>query len=140
MAVTFRLFAYGTFLPDEADHEIIAGATHVGPGKTATGYTLVEVNAFAGMIVGGEGHVCGELFDVEYDTLARCDKFRDHPNLYHRLEIEMADGTTAHSYLMHANQVRGKRRIREGDWRTRFKGERPTAGAFVNWSKDRYRR
>jgi gamma-glutamylcyclotransferase (GGCT)/AIG2-like uncharacterized protein YtfP len=140
MGVTFRLFVYGTFLPEESDHEVIAGGAHVGPARTAQGFTLVELNALAGMIEGGEGHVSGELYEVEYDTLAACDKKRDHPNLYHRAEIDLEDGSRAHTYVMHANQVRGKRRVKDGDWRERFKGERPTAGAFVNWSKSRYRR
>lgn len=139
VAVTFPLFVYGTFLPGEADHEVIDGATHVGPAKTRIGYTLVEVNALACMIEGGEGAVVGELYEVEYDVLAACDQKRDHPRLYHRVEVELEDGTKAHTFLMHPNQVRGKRRVKDGDWRGRFKGERPTAGNFVNWAKSRYR-
>lgn len=140
MAVTFRLFVYGTFLPEEADHEIIAAGKHVGPTKTAPGYQLIELNTLAGMIAGGEGSVVGELYEVEYPILAACDKKRDHPNLYHRVEIELEDGTLAHTFLMHANQVRGKRRVKDGDWRKRLAAEeRPTAGNFVNWAKSRYR-
>lgn len=140
MAVTFRLFVYGTFLPDEADHELLVGAKHVGSARTRPGYTLVELNTFAGMIAGGDGAVVGEIYEVEYATLAACDKKRDHPHLYHRADIELEDGTKAHTYLMHSNQVRGKRRVKDGDWRARFKGERPTAGPFVHWAKSRYRR
>ena len=140
MAVSFRLFVYGTFLHGEAEHELIEKATHVGPARTADGFQLVELNALAGLIVGGEGSVAGELYEVTYDVLAACDKKRDHPRLFHREEITLSDGTTAHTFLMHANQVRGKRRVKDGDWRARFKGERPTAGNFVNWAKDRYRR
>ncbi len=140
MAVTFRLFVYGTFLPGEAEHDVLEGATHVGPVRTAKGYRLVELNALASMIAGGDETVAGELFEVEYPVLAKCDKRRDHPNLFHREEIELEDGSKAHTFLMHNNQVRGKRRVKEGDWRSRFKGERPTAGNFVNWAKSRYRR
>jgi gamma-glutamylcyclotransferase (GGCT)/AIG2-like uncharacterized protein YtfP len=140
MAVTFKLFVYATFLEGEADHEIIADGTLVGPAKTAKGYRLVEVNALGGMIEGGDEAVVGELYEVEYDTLAACDKKRDHPHLFHRVEIDLEDGTRAHTFLMHSNQVRGKRRVKDGDWRARFKGERPTAGNFVNWAKSRYRR
>ncbi len=140
MAVTFRLFVYGTFLPGETDHDVIAGANNTGPAETAKGFTLVEINALAGMIEGGDGAVVGEVFEVEYETLAACDRKRDHPHLYHRAEIEMADGRHAHTFLMHTNQVRGKRRVKDGDWRSRFKGERPTAGPFANWAKSRYRR
>ncbi len=141
MAVLFPLFVYGTFLPEEVDHEIIAGGTHVGPAETAKGYTLVEVGALGSMIKSGEGTVKGELFEVPYAILAACDKHRDHPNLYHRVEIDLADGTRAHTYLMHSNQVRGKRRVKDGDWRARFAGgDRPEAGNFVNWAKSRYRR
>ncbi len=140
MAVTFRLFAYGTLLPEEADHQLLEGAVSLGPIRTKEGYTLVELNALAGMIAGGDGSVLGELFEVSYDTLARCDEHRDHPRLYHRAEIELEDGSRAHAYLMHPNQVRGKRRLKDGDWRARFKRELPTAGPFVHWAKSRYRR
>ena len=92
MAVMFPLFVYGTFLPEEADHEIIAAGKHIGPAETTKGYTLVEIGALGSMIKSGEGTVKGELFEVPYEILAACDRKRDHPNLYHRVEIDLADG------------------------------------------------
>jgi gamma-glutamylcyclotransferase (GGCT)/AIG2-like uncharacterized protein YtfP len=140
-AATFRLFAYGTFLPGEVDHEVIAAARHLGPARTAQGYTLVELNAFAGLLEEKEGgQVAGEVYELAYETLDACDKRRDHPRRYRRKTIPLEDGTTAEAYLILPEQALGRRRLRAGDWRSRFKKERPEAGPFVRWARDRNRR
>lgn len=138
--VTFLLFAYGNFLPGEADHELIADQQHVGTARTADGFTLFELNAFAGMVAGGEGHVVGELYEIDHACLTACDKRRGHPSRYHRQEIALEDGRRAHAYLLHPEQARARRRIKHGDWRKRFERERPEAGPFVRWAKGRYSR
>jgi len=45
----------------------------------------------------------------------------------------------AHTYLMTADQVRGKRRLAHGDWRKRFAPPvtRRAGGAFVDWARNR---
>jgi gamma-glutamylcyclotransferase (GGCT)/AIG2-like uncharacterized protein YtfP len=138
--VRFRLFAYGNFMRGESDHALLEGAEFLGEVRTRPGYTLVEVGPMAGLLVGGLGSVAGELYAIVYATLAACDTKRDHPRLYHRDVIELDDGSEAHAYLFHADQVRGKRRVRDGIWRRRFAGrQREDAGPFVSWSRSRYR-
>jgi hypothetical protein len=61
--------------------------------------------------------------------------------LFERIEIELADGTRAEAYVMPAHRVRGKRRIRSGNWRKRF-GDGPgglRAGPLVEWARSRRR-
>ena len=140
MAVTFLLFAYGNFLPDEVDHDLLTAAKPLGPAQSAAGYTLVELNAFAGMLEGGAGHVVGQLYEIDHDCLVACDKRRDHPSRYHRKEIALSDGRRAHAYLLHPEQATGRRRVRNGDWKKRFQSERPDPGAFVTWAKSRHSR
>jgi gamma-glutamylcyclotransferase (GGCT)/AIG2-like uncharacterized protein YtfP len=140
MAVTFLLFAYGNFLPNEVDHALIADCEDLGPAASAEGYTLVELNAFAGMLTGGARHVVGRLYRIDHACLAACDKRRDHPNRYHREEILLADGQRAHAYLLHPEQARGRRRVKNGDWQKRFQSGRPEPGAFVSWAKSRHSR
>lgn len=122
MATTtrFRLFAYGNFREGEADHQLLAGAEKLGQVSTKTGYTLIELGPLAGMIEGGLGAVVGELYSVDYPTLSACDKKRDHPRLFRRTTVVLADGSDAHAYLLDPDQVRGRRRVRGGDWRRRF--------------------
>lgn len=138
--VTFRLFVYGTFLPGEREHDLIAKSVSRGPAKTAKGYTLVETRALAGLLEGGEGDVVGELWEVTYEVLRACDKRRDHPVLYERKDVKLSDGTVAHAYVLRQEQAKGLRRIKHGDWKHRFSVTRPEPGALVQWAKSRYRR
>ncbi|MBX3126948.1 MAG: gamma-glutamylcyclotransferase [Polyangiaceae bacterium] len=134
-SVSFRLFVYGTFLSGEREHDVIAQATPHGTVKTAPGYTLVEVRALAGLLQGGDSAVTGELWEVSYAVLSACDKRRDHPALYVRQDVRLADGSVAHAYFLRREQARGLRRIRGGDWRQRFAVERPADGAWARWAK-----
>lgn len=136
----FRLFAYGTFMKGEREHELIAGSVSVGPARTAKGFTLVESRALAGLVEGGDGQVVGELYELEYEMLRACDKRRDHPVLFERKEIALEDGSLAHSYVLRQDQARGLRRIRGGDWRQRFSVPKPEGGALVEWARNRHRR
>lgn len=139
----YRLFVYGTLLPEEADHELLARAEALGPAQTKPIYKLVELGASAGLIEGGDTTVVGELYEVDVTTLAACDVKREHPVLYLRMAVELSDGSVAQSYFLRAEQTRGRRRIRGGDWRQRFAPQRPAgaeAGPFVRWSKSRYSR
>jgi gamma-glutamylcyclotransferase (GGCT)/AIG2-like uncharacterized protein YtfP len=136
----FPLFVYGTFLPGERDHETLAGAERIGEARTRDGYTLVEVGPLAGLIEGGMGAVAGELWSVEYTTLSACDVKRDHPRLFRRKDVVLSDGSVAHAYFLDPEQVRGKRRIRGGDWRRRFEAKSPEPGPLVRWARARHSR
>lgn len=138
--VTFRLFAYGTFMKGEREHDLLAGSTSLGSARTAKGYTLVETRALAGMLDTGDADVVGELYEVVYEVLRACDKRRDHPVLYERKDVKLADGSIAHAYCLRQDQARGLRRIKSGDWRQRFAVGKPEGGAFVQWAKGRHRR
>ncbi|GMV15294.1 MAG: gamma-glutamylcyclotransferase [Sorangiineae bacterium PRO1] len=133
--VTFRLFVYGTFLSGEREHDVIAKAKCHGVVKTARGYSLVEARAMAGLLEGGDSEVTGELWEVGYDVLNACDKRRDHPALYIRRDVRLADGSVAHAYFLRHEQARGLRRIRSGDWRQRFAVAKPASGAWGRWAK-----
>ena len=139
--VRFRLFVYATLLEGEPEHDWLETAISLGPVRTASGYALVELGALGGLIETGDGSVVGELYEVVYDTLAHCDTKRDHPNLFHRKDVRLADDSVAHCYFLHLNQTRGRRRVRDGDWRQRFAPrKRPEAGPFVTWAKGRHSR
>lgn len=144
MIEPLRLFVYGTMLPGERDAAQLAGAVALGPARTAEGYGLVEVGPLAGLVEGGAGSVIGELFNVDQAQMRALDRQPQHPNLFHRKPVRLDDGTTAEAFLLFADQVRGKRRIRGGDWRGRFQIRRPgelhEAGPLVSWARDRHRR
>lgn len=135
----FRLFVYGTMLSGEPDAPLLEQATLIGPARTAAKYHLVELGPNAGLLEGGLVSIVGELYEVSPQVLAGCDLKREHPVLYLRKRVELEDGE-AYAYFLRNEQTVGRRRIRGGDWKARFKGERPEAGAFVRWARDRYRR
>ena len=136
----FRLFVYGTLLPGEADASLLEGATHLGPARTQPKYHLIELGPNAALLEGGLVSVVGELYEVSPQILAACDLKREHPVLYLRKRVELEDGSEAYAYFLRSEQTVGRRRLKGGDWKSRFQGDRPEAGAFVRWARDRYRR
>ena len=134
------MFFYGTLLPGERDHGLLANAVLLGPALTEPLYQLVELNVYAALIPEGKHSVHGELYDVDLETRRRIDVARQVPILFQRAKIRLADGSEAETYLMNADQVRGKRRLAHGDWRKRFAPtlERQAPGQFVSWTRTRF--
>ncbi len=135
-----RLFIYGTLLPGERDHALLAAAELLGPAQSEPRFQLVELNVYAALIPDGAVAVHGELYAVDLQTRRAIDVARQVPILFQRETIRLADGTDAETYLMTPDQVRGKRRLAHGDWRKRFAPpvERRAGGAFVNWTRTRF--
>jgi hypothetical protein len=79
---------------------------------------------------------------VPIGILASIDVQVQHPVLFKRTTIRLQDGVEAETYLLDVDQVRGRRRIRSGDWRARFQPPpHPSArdDAFVRWARNRHR-
>jgi gamma-glutamylcyclotransferase (GGCT)/AIG2-like uncharacterized protein YtfP len=115
-----RLFVYGTMLSGEADHQLLVRAKLVGPARTTARYLLVETNVGAGLLEGGDCSVVGELYELDVAVLGACDVHRQHPLLYERRPVELEGAAAADAYFLRAEQARGRRRLRGGDWRARF--------------------
>jgi gamma-glutamylcyclotransferase (GGCT)/AIG2-like uncharacterized protein YtfP len=134
------LFAYGSLLPGERDHELLAGATHIGAVRTKPGYKLVDLGVYPALLVGGDVSVAGELYRIDKKHRFNIDVRKECPVLFHRTTVTLEDGSEAEAYVMHEEQVRGKRRIAIGDWRRRFE-PRPRvdqAGALTRWARNRF--
>ena len=138
-AKSCRMFFYGTMLPGERDHALLANAELLGPAQTEPLYQLVELNVYAALIPDGKVAVHGELYAVSLEARRQIDVSRQVPILFQRATIRLADGSEAETYLMTADQVRGKRRLAHGDWRKRFAPtlERQAPGQFVSWTRSR---
>jgi gamma-glutamylcyclotransferase (GGCT)/AIG2-like uncharacterized protein YtfP len=136
----FRLFVYGTLLPGEVHAPLLEGAALLGAARTAPKYHLVELGPNAALLEGGLVSVIGEVYEVSPQVLAACDLERQHPVLYLRKRVDLDDGSEAYAYFLRNEQTVGRRRIKSGDWKARFKSDRPEAGAFVRWARDRHRR
>ena len=135
-----RMFFYGMLLPGERDHVLLASAELLGPAVTEPLYQLVELNVYAALVPDGKVAVHGQLYAVDLETRRQIDVSRQVPILFQRTKIRLADGSEAETYLMTADQVRGKRRLAHGDWRQRFAPavERRAPGQLVSWARTRF--
>lgn len=134
-----RLFAYGSLLEGERDHSLLEGATKLGPATTKAAYRLVDLGPYAALIP-GQYAIEGELYEVDLEMRGRIDVVKEHPVLFQRQRVDLADGTEADAYLMKSNAVVGKKRLHVTSWRRRFEPRRtPGAGPFVQWARGRRR-
>ncbi|HEY6558391.1 MAG TPA: gamma-glutamylcyclotransferase family protein [Polyangiaceae bacterium] len=133
-----RLFVYGSLLSGERDHPLLSGAEHLGLASTAPEYYLVELNGFPALVHGGKLCVVGECYRADAALLRRLDVHKQHPVLFQRQRLRLADGELAYTYMMTLEQVRGRRRLKSGDWRQRF-GALPTErqSPWAKWARDR---
>ncbi len=128
MTNDLRLFVYGTLLEGEREHDLLAGAEFVGKIRTEPTHTLVDLGVYPALLARGTVAVSGELYRVSRKHRFAIDVNKECPVLFHRIEVRLEDGTVAETYAMRDDQVRGKRRLWQGDWRQRF-APRPRAEA-----------
>lgn len=134
------LFAYGSLLSGECDHELVKGAISIGPARTRPVYKLIDLGVYPALVAGGDVSVVGELYRIDKKRRFDIDVRKECPVLFHRTTVTLDNGSEAEAYAMHEDQVRGKRRIASGDWRRRFE-PRPRidhAGAFTRWARKRF--
>jgi gamma-glutamylcyclotransferase (GGCT)/AIG2-like uncharacterized protein YtfP len=138
-----RFFVYATMMSDEPHHATLLGAKPIATARTANGYSLVELGTLGALVEGGAGSVAGELYDLDPEAVRSVMRQPDHPGLFQLATVKLADASTAEAFVLHADQVRGKRRVKDGDWKARFGGRKPgelsPAGPFVRWSRTRQR-
>lgn len=139
------LFVCDSLLKGEPEHDLLASARSLGDARTESGLQLLELGPTGALVQGGVGDVKGELYAVDRATLASIDVRRGHPVLHRRAMIRLSDGREAQAYTVDMDQARGRRRVRSGDWRTRFgpggagnAGGRE-AGHLVSWARNRFR-
>jgi gamma-glutamylcyclotransferase (GGCT)/AIG2-like uncharacterized protein YtfP len=133
-----RLFVYGSLLSGEADHALLTGAEYLGPALTPAEYYLVELNGFPALVHGGKLCVTGECYRADAALLRRLDVHKQHPVLFQRQKLTLSDGDVAYTYMMTLEQVRGRRRLKSGDWRQRF-GALPAErqSPWAKWARER---
>ena len=138
----YTLFVYGTLLRGETSHTLLKDAASLGPATTAATFDLFDLGAYPALVFGGTTAVAGEVYELEVRQLAAVDVHEEVPRLFKRERIELADGRNVEAYVLDRDQVRGRRRIRSGDWRTRFQVERPAGlrdSPFAAWARRRER-
>lgn len=135
-----RLFVYGLLLQGEREHALLEGAPLLGAAATATEHTLVDLDFYPVLLVGGHTAVQGELYGVSRELRFKLDVHHQCPALFRRVSVRLADGSVAETYAMDEDKVRGKRRLRGGSWRGRFEPRRSTLppGPMTQYAKKRF--
>jgi gamma-glutamylcyclotransferase (GGCT)/AIG2-like uncharacterized protein YtfP len=121
--VTHRLFVYGSLLRGESAHGRLAGARCLGAVETAPGFELVDLGDYPGLLPSGtgSGRVHGELYAVPDALVPDLDLYEDHPDLFTRTEIALADGSRAEAYVVSERLAAGRPRVASGSWKDRAK-------------------
>ena len=134
------LFVYASLLTGEPEHGLLGGAQPLGVTTTEPRYALHDLGVYGALVEGGDTAVSGEVYLVGDDVLLRIDVARQVPILFQRCAVRLAGGTDAQAYCMSADRVRGRRRLRHGDWRRRLASSvpRPQPSAFVTWARGRF--
>lgn len=113
------VFVYGTLLRGEANHHVIAPARFLREAVTRPAYELADLGSYPALVAGGATAVRGEVYAVDPRTLRALDALEEHPDLYRRAPVTLADGARVQSYLLTRVRAAGYPRIASGDWRQR---------------------
>jgi gamma-glutamylcyclotransferase (GGCT)/AIG2-like uncharacterized protein YtfP len=135
-----RLFVYGLLLQGEREHPLLEGAELLGQALTLPEHTLVDLDYYPALLVGGQVAVHGELYGINRHLRFKLDVHHQCPALFRRASVRLSDGTTAETYVMDDDKVRGKRRLRAGSWRGRFEPRRSTVppGPMTEYARKRF--
>lgn len=119
-----ELFDYGSLLRGERDHELLAGAEFLGETRTKPLYTLVDLGPYPALFVGGNVSVLGELYRIDKKRRFTIDVRKECPVMFQRIKIALESGKLVEGYAMREEQLRGRRRIKSGSFRDRFRPSR----------------
>jgi gamma-glutamylcyclotransferase (GGCT)/AIG2-like uncharacterized protein YtfP len=134
------LFVYGLLLKGEREHALLEGAPLLREAFTAAEHTLVDLDFYPVLFVGGRVAVQGELYGISRQLRFKLDVHHQCPALFRRISVKLADGTLAETYAMDEEKVRGKRRLRGGSWRGRFEPRKSSVppGPMTDYSRKRF--
>jgi len=116
------LFVYGTLMSGQPNHRFLARATLLGPVRTAPLFRMISLGGYPAIMreatrgASAPGiEIVGELYEVDDETLAACDRLESHPTFYRRQEIALADGKFVQTYIL--NRTTLGTPIPSGNWR-----------------------
>jgi gamma-glutamylaminecyclotransferase len=135
-----RLFVYGLLLQGEREHALLEGAPLIAEARTVPGHTLVDLDFYPVLLVGGQVSVLGEVYGISRELRFKLDVHHQCPALFRRARVKLSDGTEAETYVMDDDKVRGKRRLRGGSWRARFEPRRSSVppGPMTEYARKRF--
>jgi gamma-glutamylaminecyclotransferase len=110
-----KLFVYGTLRRGQPGHALLRGAPLLGSARTAAAFTLIDMGEYPALLEGGHSAIIGELYEVDAALLVELDVYEDVPDLYLRVEREVA-GERVFVYVLRPEHGDGRAVIASGDW------------------------
>lgn len=95
------IFVYGSLKRGGRWHHVLGESRFAGCVRTAESWNIVRVGPYPGLVP-GKRSVDGELFYVSAEVLTAVDLLEEHPVLYRRTVIRLADGRPCEAYLYNA--------------------------------------
>lgn len=88
-----NIFVYGSLKRNFRNHPLLAGTTFLGRAVTTTpNYIMSSAGGFPVAHYAPKtkwGYICGEVYEVNQDTLLRVDSLEGHPNWYRRHTVSV---------------------------------------------------
>ncbi len=122
--MTDLVFVYGTLRRGEVNHHLLSGTEFMGVHKTRSGYRMLHLGTYPGVVAGGSTAIEGEVYRVGGKQLVHLDRLEACPRLYSRKLIPTPWGR-AWIYLYRGNRL-NRAVIPSGNWR----GETMSRGPF----------
>ena len=98
-----RVFVYGTLKAGGSDRGLNMwgdDVTYVSDGVTKEGqFSMVDLGAFPGVILGGESDISGEIWMVNSEAMRMLDDMEGYPHFYNRRKTQTSGGTAWMYYL-----------------------------------------
>jgi len=119
-----KVFVYGSLLSEMGNHSLLGNSEKLGDSKSPTGFKMVDLGYFPGVIKSedGVGVVVGEVYEVDDDTMRRLDRLEGYNSInpqngfYNRIEID-TDFGKAFMYTVNHGFIRGDKFVENGDWK-----------------------
>ena len=121
--MTRRMFLNGTAMAGQKDHHAVAGATFLGPRRTAPAFRFYAVrDEFPGLFpVGDEGvPIVGELYEMSEEMLLH-SLLPEEPAELELGEITLEDGEVVNAMILQAERIKPDDKVVDiadlGGWR-----------------------
>jgi gamma-glutamylcyclotransferase (GGCT)/AIG2-like uncharacterized protein YtfP len=108
------LATYGTLRRGECRNAILENSKYIGTFVTENPFHLFNLGTFPGIHPGGNKGIVVDVYDVDHETLAYCDRIEGVPWLYNR-DYALINGVKAIVYV-YQHKMEGTP-IPSGDWK-----------------------
>ena len=95
MTARHIIFVYGSLRKGKPQHALLSDARFLGEAMTRPVFTLVDTGAWPAATLTGQTAIAGEVYAVSAKRLAALDAYEQHPFLFRRSRVVLADNREA---------------------------------------------